>query len=272
MAEAAATCANCGTALTGQFCAGCGQASRLKLTFHEFTGQALGGLTNLDSRFWRTLRDLCVPGKLTAEYLAGRRARYMPPVQTYLFASLVFFAALAPGMDAFLTSSDERASASETAAARGITIDALFAEIDAKNPAWPAERQRWRRAMSTVSVMMFLLLPLLALALWSTHYSSGRFYLEHLVFTLHLQTFAFALLGAYFAIEALLFALWWPSLPTVMLLGALAVIALYAVVALQRVHGEPWMVATLKFAGAAAVYAALLIGVMRVAFLLSERA
>ncbi len=270
--SAAAQCANCGAGLTGRYCPGCGQDSRLRITFRAFAGQAFGGLFNLDSRLWRTLRDLCVPGKLTVEYLAGRRARYMPPVQTYLFASLMFFAALVPGVDAVLTPSDQRVWASEAATARGITIDALFAEIDTKNPRWVQERQRWRRAMSTVSVLMFLLLPLLALALWSTHYSSGRFYLEHLVFTLHLQTFAFALLGVLFAIEALLFALWWPSLPPALLIGVIVVIAVYSVVALRRVHGEPWLVTALKFSGAAAVYAALLGGVMRVAFQLSERA
>src|SRR4029453_9696672 len=42
-----------------------------------------------------TLRLLFTrPGQLTAEMLAGRRARYIPPVRLYLVASVVFFLAL----------------------------------------------------------------------------------------------------------------------------------------------------------------------------------
>jgi len=49
-------------------------------------------LLELDSRVWRTLIPLITrPGKLTRDYLEGRRARYMPPFRTYLVLSIVFF-------------------------------------------------------------------------------------------------------------------------------------------------------------------------------------
>ena len=37
---------------------------------------------------------LFAPGSLTLEYLAGRRARYLRPLQVYLTASVIVFAAV----------------------------------------------------------------------------------------------------------------------------------------------------------------------------------
>lgn len=45
-----------------------------------------------DSRLWRTLVPLLVrPGFLSAEFNAGRRARYMPPFRLYLVISFLLF-------------------------------------------------------------------------------------------------------------------------------------------------------------------------------------
>jgi hypothetical protein len=46
----------------------------------------------LDSRFMRTMRPLLFqPGKLTRDYLDGRRFRYTPPLRLYIFSSMAFF-------------------------------------------------------------------------------------------------------------------------------------------------------------------------------------
>lgn len=47
---------------------------------------------DLDSRFVRTLKPLLFkPGKLTRDYMNGRRFRYAPPMRVYIFSSIVFF-------------------------------------------------------------------------------------------------------------------------------------------------------------------------------------
>jgi len=86
-------CLNCGTTLTGQYCGNCGQRARSRLiSIWELVRDAFGDLLELDSRLWRTLIPLTIrPGKLTLDYLEGRRARYMPPFRTYLVLSIVFF-------------------------------------------------------------------------------------------------------------------------------------------------------------------------------------
>ena len=61
----------------------------------ELLSDAFGDLFELDSRIWKTLVPLLVrPGKLTYEYLQGRRACFMPPFRTYLVLSILFFLVL----------------------------------------------------------------------------------------------------------------------------------------------------------------------------------
>ncbi len=86
-------CLNCGTSLEGPFCHYCGQPDRNFLRFfpallREFLSEAL----ELDSRFARTMKPLLfLPGRLTRDYLDGRRFRYTPPLRLYLFSSIIFF-------------------------------------------------------------------------------------------------------------------------------------------------------------------------------------
>ncbi len=87
------TCLNCGTSLGGQYCGNCGQRARSRLiSLWELIREAFGDLFELDSRLWQTLVPLLIrPGKLTRDYLLGRRARFMPPFRSYLVLSVVFF-------------------------------------------------------------------------------------------------------------------------------------------------------------------------------------
>ena len=86
-------CLNCGAALRGQYCGDCGQRATSRLiSLWELLRDGFGDLLDLDSRLWRTLIPLLIrPGKLTLDYLQGRRARYMPPFRMYLVLSVVFF-------------------------------------------------------------------------------------------------------------------------------------------------------------------------------------
>ena len=86
-------CENCGALITQTYCGVCGQ--RLEPPVHSlwhFAQVATEDLTHADSRLWRTLGALLFkPGYLTQQFLAGRRARYLPPVRLYLVLSVVFF-------------------------------------------------------------------------------------------------------------------------------------------------------------------------------------
>jgi len=86
-------CRNCDAPLFGPYCARCGQAVRGSArSLGTLLFDARDALIHLDSRLWRTLHALALrPGRLTAEYFAERRARYLPPFRLYLVVSLAFF-------------------------------------------------------------------------------------------------------------------------------------------------------------------------------------
>ena len=86
-------CANCGMPLHGQYCSDCGQRARVRMiTFWELVRDAGDLLASLDSRLWRTLGLLLFrPGRLTLDYLQGRRARYVAPLRLFIASSLIFF-------------------------------------------------------------------------------------------------------------------------------------------------------------------------------------
>ncbi|MEJ2382912.1 MAG: DUF3667 domain-containing protein [Xanthomonadales bacterium] len=88
-----ARCLNCGTALQGPFCHFCGQPDKnLMRFFPALLRELLEDFMDFDSRFMRTLKPLLFrPGKLTRDYLDGRRFRYVPPLRLYIFSSLAFF-------------------------------------------------------------------------------------------------------------------------------------------------------------------------------------
>jgi len=86
-------CLNCGTVLQGPFCHYCGQPDKnLMRFFPVLLRELLEDFMDFDSRFMRTLKPLLFrPGKLTRDYLDGRRFRYVPPLRLYIFSSLAFF-------------------------------------------------------------------------------------------------------------------------------------------------------------------------------------
>lgn len=86
-------CLNCGTGLKGPFCYYCGQPDRNFLRFFPvLLRDLMEDLLDLDSRFMRTLKPLLFkPGRLTRDYMQGRRFRYAPPMRLYIFSSIVFF-------------------------------------------------------------------------------------------------------------------------------------------------------------------------------------
>jgi len=88
-------CLNCGQPLLGteNFCSYCGQKNTTrKLTFNNFISNIFSGFTSYDSRFWKTFIPLLTkPGKVSKDYIEGKRSRFVNPFQLYLNVSIIFF-------------------------------------------------------------------------------------------------------------------------------------------------------------------------------------
>lgn len=261
-------CRNCGDYAPGKYCPNCGQDTREHLpTAREFIHEFVLHYLAAEGRLWRTLQVLVLhPGRLTVEYVRGRKRAYVLPLRLYLTVSLVFFLVLklaAPGADR--VSSAIHRSIND----RGISftiVDVGFAKAirnadgsftcnlpkrlcDHINerilqPKGELER-RWSTVVpdlySHLSTAVFVLLPLFAFYLQLAY--RKRTYGEHFLFALHLHSFWFLVL--------LVLLLPMPEWIHVLLLGYLAA---YSVAALHAVYFSSWWQTALKALGLSLAY------------------
>ena len=91
-------CRNCGFPLNGEenFCPNCGQKNDFRrINLGEMISQFFSGFFAFDNLFFRTLKPLLFkPGRVSKEYIEGKRKRYMNPFQLFLHTSIVFFIVL----------------------------------------------------------------------------------------------------------------------------------------------------------------------------------
>ncbi|MEJ7557757.1 MAG: DUF3667 domain-containing protein [Pedobacter sp.] len=86
-------CLNCGSYVEKHYCSDCGQPNiELKESFWGFIGHSIAHYFHFDSKFFQTISPLLTkPGMVTLDYIAGKRARYINPVNLYIFVSIVYF-------------------------------------------------------------------------------------------------------------------------------------------------------------------------------------
>jgi hypothetical protein len=184
------SCPNCGTALAGEYCHGCGEKrpEARDLTVAHFLRDALKELTSLDSKLYHTLLALLFrPGRLTLEWIAGRRGRYLKPLNLCLgvFAISIFaYSAYKPVSVYDVSNVAEQDKTGQVmelvrrrAAKRRVEPEALLDEMS----------EKWQRYMS-VSPLVFVFA--FALVLQLVFIATRRYFVEHLVFSMHFVSFS----------------------------------------------------------------------------------
>lgn len=120
---------------------------------------ALDQIFSLDNTLLRTLATLIKsPGKLTQEYLMGRRVRYTFPLRLYLIVSFVYF---------FVTA-----------------VILAQVPVSLKNP-------QVALVLELLPKILFFMVPVMALLLKLVYRSV--YYFEHLIFSLHIHAITFVL-------------------------------------------------------------------------------
>src|ERR1700748_2833280 len=78
-------CPNCETVLQGPYCYSCGQlAENFERSVWHLVVEGFESFFHFDGRFWRPLPNLAIhPGRLTREYLDGKRAFQIPPLRLF---------------------------------------------------------------------------------------------------------------------------------------------------------------------------------------------
>ena len=88
-------CLNCGTPLdiSDRFCPHCAQANSTKnLTIKDFVEEFFGSLIDYDSRLFRTVSALLLrPGRISLDYVAGKRISYTNPFRFLISLAVIYF-------------------------------------------------------------------------------------------------------------------------------------------------------------------------------------
>jgi hypothetical protein len=255
----AGRCLNCNAPLHGPFCGACGQrAVPPDPTVRELAGDAWHELTGYDGRIMATLRGLGRPGFLTREYIAGRRAQYLPPVRIYFIVSVLYFliAAAAPeigdgGVRIDVTDSD-RGSLNLTEEDR----KQLLAEVE--TAAWYV-RPMLRSILvdpAGFRARMFTILPRVAFALLPVFaaivfvFYRRQHFPTALVFAVHLHVFAFIVFGVS---EAAKFS-YSETIAGIVGVIMLAIFVIYALRSFRSVFGGSWPMTLIKAVSIASLY------------------
>ena len=233
-------CPNCSTSLLGTHCHECGQKKIApnEYSLKRFAGQAINDFTDLESnKVVRTLLAMFVrPGLLAAEYLAGRRGRYLGPVKLYLTFSALYF------LFAWNVLSDVRGSSAQRIAKNPVTVS--MAKQRGMDTITFAEKIQAKAEKYASGLRIFSVL-ISGTFLAALYFRMRKYYVEHLVFSLYYYSFDF-FFKSFFALLFLLGAAIGFKLPTLILNFFYPVALMYLIFALRRVYQQRWTMTVLK--------------------------
>lgn len=92
MTQTSATCKNCGSNLTGNFCQNCGQKADIhRITFGHFLHDFFHAITHADKGFLFLIKELTFrPGQVARDYLDGKRKKYFNPLTFYVICAAIW--------------------------------------------------------------------------------------------------------------------------------------------------------------------------------------
>jgi hypothetical protein len=266
-------CVSCDAPLSGPYCARCGERvlEPEALTLRHFLVHTVAHeLLHVDGALWRTLRLLFVrPGRLSLEYVAGRRRPYVNPFRLLLIAIVAYALMTSSGLIATLTLGPVTMSLAPAAVRRSLSVETTIEQVDrygllrpqfaAKKDRLTSDAARARfhdRLAAFAQPVSFANVLLLAVTLHLVFRRRRRRFLEHAAFSMHVVSFV--LLSSVTLLLAIRFRSWLGGY----LFLVMNVIALwqfaYLVVAIRRFYlaAGRWGGRLLSVAAAMLVYVA----------------
>lgn len=239
-------CVNCNAKLSGAYCHACGErAHRDPPTVVRFAAEFIGELLDADGRVAKTMKLLVMrPGRLTVEYIRGRRKPYLGPAAVFVLMNVLFFfvqpianvntfhATLHSQTNWYLYSDWAKDRVAAKLEVTGLDREAYAREFDETS-------ERYARTL------IFLQVPLLALGMMLVNVRKRRYFIEHMVFATHF--FAVLLLLSVVASFGIYFY-WMLKLSNTFNLEVpfMAMTTGYLLLASREVYGDNWITASLK--------------------------
>lgn len=160
------TCKNCSTEFEGKFCPGCGQKGKTKrITNKAVWEEVRSKLIHYDSGFLFTVWQLARrPGYAIREYLDGKRVMHVKPVKFLLWSTALNFLVFhLLGLDTQMAQALQNGQNGK--------IGMKFTQYIFEHPA----------------IMIFLMIPNIALCSWLYFRRKGYNYAEHFVLNAYLM-------------------------------------------------------------------------------------
>jgi hypothetical protein len=185
--DVAAKCPSCGHISTGRFCSSCGEDKRRSENYSlvGHLGETFKVITNIESGFFRSFRTLITtPGLLTSEYFAGRRKPFLKPLQLFLFCNIIFF--FVQSYTRFNTLSTPLYVHTQLLPYSGYARGKVNKAILERGTTFREYQTRFDATIENQSkTLVVLMIPMFALLLQVLYWRAGRYFVEHLVFSIH---------------------------------------------------------------------------------------
>lgn len=259
-------CLNCNYSFnqSENYCPNCGQENHdLKIPFSHFVEEFLEGILHFDSKVWHTLKTLFFyPGKITNDFLEGKRVSFVPPIRLYVFFSFIFFLTL----NFVFSHKDEDKKLTQILAEEGKAdkeeiskaFDSLEFKVNMEDSIGAKKSHDIERKLRKIGSMtggdinqlnqkiykilsfaLFFLLPVFALIMKLMYRSSHKFYYEHFIAAIHYHVIIFIILLIAIGFYAI-------SLPSaaylILFIGALV----YFIHSLKVVYHQSWLRTSVK--------------------------
>ncbi|MFN7926221.1 MAG: DUF3667 domain-containing protein [Bryobacteraceae bacterium] len=243
-------CVTCGSHLESTYCPTCGERrfDHHALSLKHFFEHAFEAFAHFDSTIIRSVKALLGdPGRLTADWSAGKRKPYLAPVQLLLVMNLFYFAshAIAP----WNTLTTDLWTHMNWSTHQQIAREMVEAKL-AKTGA-PLEDYRKKfdaKAEILAKSLVIVMAPMLALAVFILQIGSRRYFVEHLVFALHFYAFLLVYLGVSGPLTNLILGLMKKggvqasamAIDQTVSLVAIVLLVTYLAMALKTVYRQAW--------------------------------
>jgi hypothetical protein len=239
-------CLNCGAMVNSRFCPECGQENiEIHENFLHMAGHFIADYLHYDSKFFRSLKLLFTrPGFLTEQYLEGKRTLYIHPLRLYFFITIIMVLMA----NLYYNEYQKDIQESNIVLTEEDKANATAEEVKQIEQNEKQIRKNIAGGFGNLShylkYISFFLLPVYALAFKVLYWRRKKFYVDHLVYTLHLQSFAYVVLSILLLIPLYISKSsreWFDSL-------LILIVAIYMVISLRHLYGQSWGKTILKAA------------------------
>jgi hypothetical protein len=236
-------CLNCGTEVIGKFCHQCGQENiEVQDNFFHMVSHTFADFFHYDSKFFRSVTPLFgKPGFLTTEYLNGKRNRYIHPLRLFFFVTIIMVIVANSYYKKFETEI-MKDTVVTTSNSSPDEVDALEKQEKMQKKMKGMVNKTFTSINVYLKYISFLLLPIYALVFKLLYRKQRRFYVDHVIYMMHLQSFVYVIIIIMMLIAMFITPLareWW---------NRVAVIAtfIYLVISLRKVYGQSWFKTVIK--------------------------